>query len=290
MRRSGTGTHVATQKAADHRSVRQRCVDALAKACLDMRPATQLNSIGYLSDFREALVEGVSPSAFVDDLQGGAGQELQSKFLAPHSSSALAVNSFGWFAGKDGQVALGDHKHLSLVGFEQKFPTGLASAQPPNLDVVLDGEGALVAVESKCLEYLSPKVPIFSTRYRDEISDERCDGPWYKEMLRILDGRDHGYRHLDVAQLIKHALGLSYRQSRNVVLVYLWWEPSNADEFPIFCAHREEISRLSMRVKGGDVVFHHMSYDELWSQWHGSSESALRTHANLLQKRYLREI
>jgi hypothetical protein len=255
-----------------------------------MRPGIQLNSIGYLSDFREALVEGVSPSSFVDDLRAGAGQELQSKFLAPHSSSALAVNSFGWFAGKERQVALGDHKHLSLVGFERKFPTGLASAQPPNLDVVLDGEGTLVAVESKCLEYLSPKVPKFSTRYRDDISDERRDGPWYKEMVRILDEVEHGYRHLDVAQLIKHALGLSYRQSRNVVLVYLWWEPSNADEFPIFCAHREEISRLSHRVEGGDISFHAMPYNELWAHWDGSDKAELRIHANLLQKRYYCEI
>lgn len=286
----GTSTHVATQQAADRISVRQRCVDALAKACVDVRPAIQLNSIGYHSDFREALVEGVSPSAFVDDLQAGAGQELQSKFLAPHSSSALAVNSFGWFAGKAGQICLGDHKHLSLVGFEQKFPTGLARAQPPNLDIVLEGEGTLVAIESKCLEYLSPKVPKFSTRYRDEILDERRDGPWYKEMLRILDDKDHGYRHLDVAQLIKHALGLSYKQRRNVVLVYLWWEPLNAGEFPIFSAHRDEISRLSRRVKGGDIAFHHMSYGELWSQWRASGREDLQAHVDRLHSRYSSDV
>lgn len=271
---------------SESRSVRQRCIDALAEACLEVSPSACLDSLGYLSDYSDALLEGVHPDAFVADLMAGAGNELEGKFRAPHSSSALAVNAFGWFAGKPGLASLAGHEGLDLVGFEQKFPTGLSRAQPPNLDVVLHGSAGLVAVESKCLEYLSPKEAKFSPRYRDEIVDERRDSPWFAEMIRLMEEERSSYRHLDVAQLIKHALGLSYRQERAVTLVYVWWEPANADELPVFAAHREEVRQFAARISGGALAFAAVSYPELWAQWAISSDETLRKHSENLQRRY----
>lgn len=274
----------------ESRSVRQRCIDNLAEACLEVSPSVRLDSLGYLSDYQEALIEGVHPDAFVADLMAGAGNELEGKFRAPHSSSALAVNAFGWFAGKPGLASLAGHEGLELVGFEQKFPTGLARAQPPNLDVVLHGARGLVGVESKCLEYLSPKEIKFSPRYRDEIVDERRDGPWFAEMIRLIKEERSSYRHLDVAQLIKHALGLSYRQERDVTLVYVWWEPANADEIPVFAAHREEVMRFAETIGGGALAFAAISYSELWAEWASSPDETMRRHSANLQRRYVRPI
>ena len=249
-----------------------------------------LDSLGYLSDYSDALLEGVHPDAFVADLMTGAGNELEGKFRAPHSSSALAVNAFGWFAGKPGLASLAGHEGLDLVGFEQKFPTGLARAQPPNLDVVLHGSSGLVAVESKCLEYLSPKEAKFSPRYREEIVDERRDGPWYTEMIRLMEEGRSSYRHLDVAQLIKHALGLSYRQEGDMTLVYVWWEPANADENRVFAAHRDEIRQFAERIGGGSLDFAAVSYPELWSEWASSPNEDLQRHSENLHRRYARAV
>lgn len=267
--------------------MRQRCIEAHAKACIATRPITRLNSIGYLTDYREALLEGVTPESFVSDLEAGAGNELQGKFLAPHSSSALAVNSFGWFAGQKGRASLAGHCGLDLVGFEQKFPTGLKRAQPPNLDIVLQRKEDLIAVESKCLEYLNPKPPKFSSRYRTEILDERRNNSWFAEMERIVEGKGSSYRHLDVAQLIKHALGLGYRQERAVTLIYLWWEPANSNEFPVFAAHRKEVERLSDMIGESQPAFRALTYTSVWEEWLASQDERLAGHAANLMRRYI---
>lgn len=277
-------------KSLSRQSVSARCRSALADGYLEANPSAVLGADGYLADYQEALIEGVHPDAFVADLMAGAGNELEGKFRAPHSSSALAVNAFGWFAGKPGLASLAGHEGLDLVGFEQKFPTGLARAQPPNLDVVLQCSLGLVAVESKCIEYLSPKEAKFSPRYRDEIVDERRDGPWFAEMIRLMEEERSSYRHLDVAQLIKHALGLSYRQERDVTLVYVWWEPANADEFPVFAAHREEVRQFAARIGGSALAFAAVSYPELWAEWASSLSQELRRHSANLQRRYSRPI
>jgi hypothetical protein len=93
------------------------------------------------------------------------------------------------------------------------------------LDLIAKAASGLVAVESKCIEYLSPKVAKFSDRYRECITDTRPLGrPWFDEMLRLMAGSGQRYELLDVAQLIKHALGLM-RGAGKADLIYLYWEP-----------------------------------------------------------------
>ena len=68
------------------------------------------------------------------------------------------------------------------------------------------------------------------------------------------------YAWLDAAQLVKHAFGLAHTFfTQPVTLLYLYWEPSNATEFPMFGEHRAEIARFAAAVEGdgpagGDVV------------------------------------
>lgn len=283
-------THRPIARRRSSRSVRTSSLRALADGYLEGKPDGILDARGYLSDYRDALLEGVLPESFVADLTAGAGNELHSKFLAPHSSSALAVNSFGWFFGKPGLLDLPGYGVQDLVGFEQKFPTGLVRAEAPHLDVVLANDDRIVAIESKCLEFLSPGAPAFSERYRTEITDERSQGPWYQEMVRILEGKGESYRHLDAAQLIKHALGLSYKQERPVTLLYLWWEPANADAFPVFAAHRDEVERFALNLGEGQPRFVAMPYNDLWSYWLQSARSDVREHSRNLLHRYGRAI
>ncbi len=181
---------------------------------------------------------------------------------------------------------LAGHYGLHVEAFERKYPTGLARAQPPHLDVVASGPGARVAIESKCLEYLTPKRPAFSDRYRTEITDERADGPWYAEMLRLVAGEGPGYRWLDAAQLIKHAFGLAHEADRPTTLVYLYWEPMDAGLSPLFAEHRQEIAEFAERIAGGTPRFEAMSYPELWDAWAPSDDSRLVAHVGALRARY----
>jgi hypothetical protein len=72
-----------------------------------------------------------------------------------------------------------------------------------------------------------------------------------------------GYVWLDAAQLIKHAFGLArILGPRTVILLYLFWEPTNASSFSVFDEHRREIRDFSRRVLGGFPEFRAMSYPE----------------------------
>jgi hypothetical protein len=94
---------------------------------------------------------------------------------------------------------------------------------PPHLDVIGQGPSGLVAIESKCTEYLTPKPARFSERYETAITDESASGPWYGEMFRLKGAEDVGYRFLDAAQLIKHAFGLAHHKDgrATTTVVYL---------------------------------------------------------------------
>ena len=63
-------------------------------------------------------------------------------------------------------------------------------------------------------------------------------------------------RWLDAAQLIKHAFGLAFTfPGQPVHLRYLFWEPADAPQYPVFAEHRAEIDRFSQAVEGDRITF-----------------------------------
>ena len=55
------------------------------------------------------------------------------------------------------------------------------------------------------------------------------------------------YDWLDAAQLVKHAYGLAQSfPDEPVTLLYLYWEPLNAERFTLFAEHRLEIEAVSI--------------------------------------------
>lgn len=70
-------------------------------------------------------------------------------------------------------------------------------------------------------------------------------------------------------------------------MLYLYWEPLDADRHPIFRQHRSEIERFSDLVAGGFPAFRAQSYRELWGVWQQTAQPKwLRDHAANLQARY----
>ena len=96
------------------------------------------------------------------------------------------------------------------------------------------------------------------------------------------------YVLLDVAQLIKHAFGVARSFAGQApILVYLYWEPTNAESHPAFELHRSEIAQFAERIADGIPSFRAMNYQELWEEWSAQAgPSWLADHLTALKQRY----
>ena len=257
-----------------------RLLDAARRA----KPQAMFDAAGYSLRLEDNLVEGVSRDEFEADYVAAAGQELGGKMRAAHSSAALVVNTFALWRKSPSTRFLADVTGFSALRFEVVFPTGLGGT-PPHLDLVAYGP-APIAVESKCLEYLTPKTPVFSRSY-DTITDARRDSPWFG-LIDLLRADPERYRYLDVAQLVKHALGLMRAPFiEDVTLLYLYWEPLNHADFAEFQSHREEIASLQTGLECAKPPMRSITYAEIWGDWRkGDKEKWLNTHLDRLHERY----
>jgi hypothetical protein len=224
---------------------------------------------------------------FVDDFNNGDGRELESKFLAIHSSAALVVNTFGCFKSESRSLQLAGWTGFADLAFEARCPIGLRGGRPANLDLLARGAARIVAVESKCTEHLETKTSRFSPAYAEQIHDARRDGPWFRAMMAIIE-RPTSFGLLDAAQLIKHAFGLARCfEGQPVTLLYLYWEPADAERHVIFGQHQREVARFSHLVSGGFPEFRAQSYRDLWESWELLGEPRwLREHVANLRGRY----
>jgi hypothetical protein len=263
------------------------CRTALIRAFVGSSPDVELDSKGYVSNASQNLIEGVHLGDFEADLRQGDGNEMEGKFRAVHSSSALAINTFAPFKTRKADLHLPGGDGFADLCFERKCPHGLKGRRVPNLDVVAEAPTSVVAVESKCLETLTAHVADFSPAYDAEIRDARRDSAWFQEMPKLV-GEPRAYRWLDAAQLVKHAFGIANTfAGRRTTLLYLYWEPSNPEAYPAFAEHQAEVLRFAASMHGASPAFVAMSYPELWNLWDSNSPSEwLRSHVGRLKARY----
>jgi hypothetical protein len=124
----------------------------------------EVDGKGYVFRPEHNLIPGITMGQFKDDLCKGSGDELRKKFCAIHSSSALAVSTFARWKRNPHTLNLCGVHGFDRICFEKKCNTGLGGT-PPNLDLLLEGENHIIGVESKFMEYLTPKKPAFSASY-----------------------------------------------------------------------------------------------------------------------------
>jgi hypothetical protein len=86
--------------------VRNACRSALIHGFHRSAPKAALDEKGYVSEASQNLIEGVHLDDFEADLRQGDGNELEGKFRAAHSSSALAVNTFAPFKANPAELRL----------------------------------------------------------------------------------------------------------------------------------------------------------------------------------------
>jgi hypothetical protein len=252
---------------------------------------------GYVEDWAANLIDGVSTLDFEADLQEASGSELteqpvrRAKFGAAFSSAALAVNVFGPFRHQPKRFAIAGVDGFEQARFEYLCPDGLQGMRP-RFDFWALSPGIVVAVESKFLGTLSPREAEFSEEYippfvgtatASAIAEKR-----WMAVFRALRDDPKTYRYLDAAQLMKHYLGLKHSYpDRRRVLLYVFWEPTNAAEITEFRDHRREVVDFNQRVSGLESSFIALSYPDLWSEWESHSTwSGMAEHISRLRARY----
>lgn len=239
---------------------------------------------GYVESPAENLIAGVRLSQFERDISGGAGNELKGKFMAVHSSTALAVNCFAPFKDSPELLTCCGCSDFTDVCFERVCRTGLRGGTHPHLDVWLQRDRAVIAIESKFTEYFATTRAGYSDAYRRERFPHAEDCWW-----RVLEeSKSAEKQHLDVAQFVKHYLGLirhlESSELDSITFLYLFWEPTNASEIDACIAHREELADFSVKVRDSRIAFEFQSYPELWNEW--DEHEALKPHVLNLRRRY----
>lgn len=204
-------------------------------------------------------------------LAASGGNEIDSgKFANPESSAALAVNAFGWFVERPkdlpplpGSGEMGTPECVE-VEYCARFPW--SGGRHPWLDAAVITPTHLIGIESKRFEpFRDTKKVSLSSAYDQDV--------WGAQMGRFAAMRDAlrsgevQFRHLDAAQLVKHAFGLvteARRLSRRPVLFYLYAEPNKRDKHWISAEdhrrHRDEIATFARLVDGDEVTFLSTSY------------------------------
>jgi hypothetical protein len=220
------------------------------------------------------------------EFKAGKGDELgaagiRGKMQALHSSSALVVNIFQYWANRDiSEIAsaCGTPHGMTRMRFERTYPTTLGGT-PPHLDVEFSADSLKpLVIESKFTEP-------YRRHTKRAIKDRHLDVPglWTgltecEKLVRRIREEERGrtsFGYLDAPQLLKHILGLTKAfGASGFSLLYLWYEiPS-----PEARSHRTELNEF-MNLIGQEVEFRQMTHQELFQairECHGVSEGYIR--------------
>jgi len=237
-------------------SLAQRTGLALTQALRQHRSGEAMAAEGRISDL---LIEGVCPEQLPASIH-------RTRLRSPDSAAALAINSFlPWRAATE-RLPLAGWTGFDAVQFEVRCPTGLRGT-PPHIDLLALRVEVAVAVTVRCIEYLSRRKTAVAPSYDRLLAATPGLDPWRRQLARLRD-EPRCYRHVDLGALIKFAVALGRTfPERLTVLLYLFWEPLDADRFEEFVAHRRELAELQAALGDGRVSFVAQTFKAMWQQW-----------------------
>jgi hypothetical protein len=281
-------------------STQRRAWRALTERLKESLPAETAGAFiggSHTQEFADNLLPGLSEREVAlarDQLAEGDGGELsptrtgKRSAHAPYSSAALAVNAFARWMSAPIDLQVAGLSGFDRVRLEEKLRISHGGGVA-NLDCGLRGPDLNVRVESKLTEMLQPHEPVdWRKPYRSEAMRELLDGSWRDVFDRSLALR-WTPRHLGLEQLLKHALAInSHLDGRAEHLVYLYWEPSNGDDFAEVVQHRAELAQLLEALgPGPQPRFNALTYAELFDEWTSLPRPAwVGEHVDQLRRRY----
>lgn len=238
----------------------------------------------FLPDVPEDLVRAA--------LSRAGGNEIASgKFAHPHSSAALAANALGWFIERPhlfpplpGLEDLDWSARRVVVERQMRFPW--SGGRHPWLDGAVETHGALVGIESKRFEPFRDRAhAVLADAYWRETAWGAGMAPW-QALRNALRDAPRQFRHIDAAQLVKHALGLASEarrmgEGKAPILVYLHAEPESVDQAAII-RHRVEAASLAAMVQGAWVRLVVCR----WRDWLEAWQGPVQGHAQAVLSRF----
>lgn len=241
------------------------------------------------------FLPGVPAAAVLAALARSPGNEVASgKFASPESSSALAVNAFGWFLDRPRSLVPLPDVPMGLpeaVEIEAELRLPWSGGRHPWLDAVITTATTLVGVECNRYEPFRPgKATTFAEAY--DSRDWGAGMARFTALRKALTDGQRTYRHLDAVQLVKHAYGLrtqAVKRGQGAVLVYLHAAPALwANGKPVDPTaqqrHAAEIVDFAQTVRGDAVAFVPLAWSDLLALW--SSVPALSNHAAAIRDRF----
>ena len=241
--------------------------------------ASAKNIDGYVNSYKDNIFENIEEKYFLNDLLEGAGKELNSKFKALWSSSALVVNNFVPFIKNLEKIRI-ENNIFQKGNFERKLSTGLGG-KPPHIDFSLENNELILGFESKFLETLRKTEAKFSNSYftLNYLNNE------FFELIEKYNGK---IQYLDTAQLLKHSIGLiNYCKNFNkkAILYYIYWTPKNWNIFIEYKTHEKELEIFSKELNSLNILeFKSIKYIDFWDIY--IENDLMKEHIINMKKRY----
>jgi hypothetical protein len=152
----------------------------------------------YCANFANSVIDGITTEMFCCDLIRGDGGELSNssgsapKFNSISSSASLAVSTFAPWKTRLSEliVDLGTKQMTGFdkLEFEHIAHTAIPKAKKhPNLDVWLESDDAILAIECKFCEYLGERTEKASLHpaYKRLASSMDRQNPWVKAIDHV---------------------------------------------------------------------------------------------------------
>ena len=265
---------------------------------------------GFVHDFDANLrvpLAAATRAAFARGTELAPRKSQPARFGALYSSAALVANVFDHWSARDAAPLVAARRlgaERVRLAFEEPLATGV-EGDPPLSDVVLRCEsGRVVAIESKFGEWLvrrtsnrldlKPKYFAGGRAIWREAGLPRC-----QQLADDLRAGRERFKHLHVAQLLKHALGLareirfgegvagdageaSARTTHELRYLYYEWPSGPAD------THRGELERFAERV-GVEIRFSALTYQDLYRALEADARVD-RAYLEYLRARYFRVV
>lgn len=233
---------------------------------------------GYVVNPKDNVFDFITPDLYQRDLKEGAGHELEGHFNALYSSSALCVNSFAMVKKQIAGVKFFEFKNFTSARFEKKVCTGLGGT-PPHLDFFFETDSDFVGLESKFLEPLKKTTAKFAKSY---FSDKNK----FTELKNLMEKYNKYCGHLDVAQLLKHSMGIMNNcKDKKPILIYVYWLPENysKSKYADYSALEEELKTFASDLNN-ILDFRYYTYNEIWKEI--SKNKNLKDYIEQVRARY----
>ena len=257
----------------------------------------------YCANFVNSVIDGITTEMFCCDLIRGDGGELSNssgsapKFNSISSSASLAVCTFAPWKTRLSEliVDLGTKQMTGFdkLEFEHIAHTAIPKAKKhPNLDVWLESDDAILAIECKFCEYLGERTEKASLHpaYKRLAATMDRNNPWVKAIDHVTNEKGEcKYRFFDAVQIIRHYFGVLNSGQKEKHLLYLYWHPENEDWMDIhpFDLLMKELKEFSDLVsQAADVQFHNLSFNELLNQWALNSVSEVQQLVGAMRHKY----